>query len=73
MTSDRSLKLLISNDDGISALGVRTLANTLATAGYQVTVVCPDGERSATGHGLTLHHPIPVSYTHLTLPTNREV
>ncbi len=28
MTSDRSLKLLISNDDGISALGVRTLANT---------------------------------------------
>ena len=58
MTSDRPLKLLISNDDGISALGVRTLANTLATAGHQVTVVCPDGERSATGHGLTLHHPI---------------
>jgi len=58
MTSDRSLKLLISNDDGISALGVRTLANTLAAAGHQVTVVCPDGERSATGHGLTLHHPI---------------
>lgn len=51
-------KLLISNDDGIFAMGVRTLANTLATAGYDVTVVCPDRERSATGHGLTLHHPI---------------
>ncbi|MFP4133680.1 MAG: 5'/3'-nucleotidase SurE [Halothece sp.] len=51
-------KLLISNDDGIFAMGVRTLANTLATAGYEVTVVCPDRERSATGHGLTLHQPI---------------
>lgn len=57
MTNDR-IKLLISNDDGISALGVRTLANTLAEVGYDVTVVCPDGERSATGHGLTLHQPI---------------
>lgn len=52
------LKLLISNDDGIFSLGVRTLANTLAKAGHQVTVVCPDRERSATGHGLTLHRPI---------------
>ncbi len=52
------MKLLISNDDGISALGVRTLANTLAEAGHEVTVVCPDRERSATGHGLTLHQPI---------------
>lgn len=51
-------KLLISNDDGIFSLGVRTLANTLAEAGHDVTVVCPDRERSATGHGLTLHHPI---------------
>ncbi|MFM7424656.1 MAG: 5'/3'-nucleotidase SurE, partial [Elainella sp.] len=52
------MKLLISNDDGIFALGIRTLANTLAAAGHQVTVVCPDRERSATGHGLTLHKPI---------------
>ena len=50
--------ILISNDDGIFALGVRTLANTLARAGHQVTVVCPDRERSATGHGLTLHQPL---------------
>jgi 5'-nucleotidase len=52
------MKLLISNDDGISALGIRTLANTLAAAGHEVTVVCPDRERSATGHGLTLLQPI---------------
>lgn len=54
----RRMKLLISNDDGIFALGVRTLANTLAQAGYDITVVCPDRERSATGHGLTIHQPI---------------
>lgn len=52
------MNLLISNDDGIFALGIRTLANTLAAAGHTVTVVCPDRERSATGHGLTLHKPI---------------
>jgi 5'-nucleotidase len=54
------MNLLISNDDGIFALGIRTLANTLAAAGHTVTVVCPDRERSATGHGLTIHKPIRV-------------
>lgn len=52
------MNLLVSNDDGVFALGIRTLANTLAAAGHHVTVVCPDRERSATGHGLTLHDPI---------------
>lgn len=54
------MKVLISNDDGIFALGIRTLANALVAAGHQVTVVCPDRERSATGHGLTLHKPLRV-------------
>ncbi|MGB5770956.1 MAG: 5'/3'-nucleotidase SurE [Crocosphaera sp.] len=58
MTNPSAINILISNDDGIFALGVRTLANTLAQAGYNITVVCPDRERSATGHGLTLHRPI---------------
>ncbi|EDX87751.1 5'/3'-nucleotidase SurE [Synechococcus sp. PCC 7335] len=54
------MKILVSNDDGVFALGIRTLANKLAKAGHQVTVVCPDRERSATGHGLTLHEPLRV-------------
>ncbi|MDJ0509227.1 MAG: 5'/3'-nucleotidase SurE [Crocosphaera sp.] len=58
MSHPSTINILISNDDGIFALGVRTLANTLALAGYNITVVCPDRERSATGHGLTLHRPI---------------
>ncbi|MDV3349386.1 5'/3'-nucleotidase SurE [Leptolyngbyaceae cyanobacterium CCMR0082] len=52
------MKLLISNDDGIFATGIRTLANTLASKGHDVSVVCPDRERSATGHGITMHRPI---------------
>ncbi|PSN06233.1 5'/3'-nucleotidase SurE, partial [filamentous cyanobacterium CCT1] len=52
------MNLLLSNDDGIFAPGIRALADGLAVAGHQVTVVCPDRERSATGHGLTLHKPI---------------
>jgi len=55
---NKPLKLLISNDDGVFAMGLRTLANTCAASGYDVTVVCPDRERSATGHGLTIHQPI---------------
>ncbi|HEY9764463.1 MAG TPA: 5'/3'-nucleotidase SurE [Trichocoleus sp.] len=52
------MNILISNDDGIFAQGIQTLANTLAEAGHTVSVVCPDRERSATGHGLTIHQPI---------------
>jgi 5'-nucleotidase len=52
------MKLLISNDDGIFARGIKALADTLAIAGHEIIVVCPDRERSATGHGLTLHDPI---------------
>ncbi|MGB3787719.1 MAG: 5'/3'-nucleotidase SurE [Phormidesmis sp.] len=54
------MNILVSNDDGVFALGIKTLANGLAQAGHQVTVVCPDRERSATGHGLTLHEPLRV-------------
>ncbi|MBF2099077.1 MAG: 5'/3'-nucleotidase SurE [Gloeomargaritaceae cyanobacterium C42_A2020_066] len=54
------MRLLVSNDDGVFAPGVRALANHLAAAGHQVTVVCPDRERSATGHGLTMHKPLRV-------------
>ena len=52
------MKILISNDDGVFAEGIQSLANGLAAIGHEVIVVCPDKERSATGHGLTLHQPI---------------
>ena len=52
------LRILISNDDGVFADGIKALALSAASRGHQVTVVCPDKERSATGHGLTLQQPI---------------
>ncbi len=56
----KPLRILISNDDGIFAEGIRTLASVAKSRGHSVTVVCPDQERSATGHGLTLKSPIRV-------------
>ena len=52
------MRVLISNDDGVFAEGIRTLAAAAVARGHDVTVVCPDQERSATGHGLTLQTPI---------------
>ncbi|MAS27127.1 5'/3'-nucleotidase SurE [Synechococcus sp. UW105] len=52
------LRILISNDDGVFADGIKALALAAAARGHLVTVVCPDQERSATGHGLTLQQPI---------------
>lgn len=53
------MRILVSNDDGIHAPGIRALARALSRE-HQVTVVAPDRERSATGHALTLHHPLRV-------------
>ncbi len=51
------MKILVTNDDGIHAPGIRALAEELAGLG-EVAVVAPDRERSAVGHALTLHHPL---------------
>ena len=53
------MKILISNDDGILANGIRALVEALAPK-HDVYVVAPDRERSAAGHSLTLHTPIRV-------------
>jgi 5'-nucleotidase len=51
-------RLLVTNDDGIFATGLRTLVTHLLAAGHEVMVVAPDRERSATSHALTLHDPL---------------
>ena len=53
------MNILISNDDGIAANGIRVLAEELSKK-HKVYVVAPDRERSAAGHSLTLHTPIRV-------------
>lgn len=54
------MKILVSNDDGIWAEGVRTLTSVLARD-HEVYICCPDRERSATGHSMSLHKPLMVS------------
>jgi len=51
------MRILVTNDDGIEASGLITLASMLAEA-HEVYVVAPDRERSATGHAITMHKPI---------------
>lgn len=51
------MNLLIVNDDGISSPSLYALAAAFSR-GHVVTVVAPDGNRSAVGHGITLHAPI---------------
>ncbi|WP_218080455.1 5'/3'-nucleotidase SurE [Anthocerotibacter panamensis] len=52
--------ILVSNDDGVYAPGIRALAHALYACGHQVTVVCPTQERSASSSALTLNEPLRV-------------
>lgn len=53
------MRILICNDDGVHAPGIRALALELKKLG-SVTVVAPLEEKSTTGHSLTLHKPLRV-------------
>jgi len=51
------MEILVTNDDGIHADGLRALAKALRPLG-NVTVIAPDREQSAASHALTLHRPL---------------
>src|SRR5436305_13959997 len=51
------MHILLTNDDGIHAPGLRALRKELQTLG-EVTVVAPAGEQSAVGHSVTLLTPL---------------
>jgi len=53
------VKILLVNDDGILAPGIQKLYEAIKGLG-DITVVAPDGERSAVSHALTLDKPLPV-------------
>ena len=53
------MRILVTNDDGYLATGIRVLADAARTLGT-VHVVAPDREQSATSHSLTLHYPLRV-------------
>jgi len=53
------MHILLTNDDGISAEGIVVLRKELAKIA-DVTVIAPERERSASGHGITVHKPLRV-------------
>lgn len=53
------MRILVSNDDGVLAPGIKFLANQLATLG-SVEVVAPDRNRSGASNSLTLRDPLRV-------------
>ncbi|MFW5951096.1 MAG: 5'/3'-nucleotidase SurE [Gemmatimonadota bacterium] len=53
------MRILITNDDGYLAPGIRALTEAARGLG-EVHVVAPDREQSATSHSLTMHHPLRV-------------
>ena len=54
------MRVLVSNDDGVDAPGIRVLADGLRAAGHEVTVVAPDRDRSGASNSLTLDQPVRV-------------
>lgn len=54
--------ILCTNDDGIHAIGLKTLIAVASEIG-DVRVVAPDREQSATSHSLTVHRPLRATRT----------
>ena len=58
------MKILVSNDDGVHAEGIRALSEALRSLG-EVVVVAPDRNHSGASHSLTLENPLRLeSYAH---------
>ena len=51
------MKLLLSNDDGVFASGIRVLAETLSKT-HEIFVSAPDAERSGVSRSMTLFEPL---------------
>lgn len=51
--------ILIVNDDGITAKGIRSLIEAVKSFG-NIVVVAPDGPRSGMSHAITMHTPLRV-------------
>jgi 5'-nucleotidase len=57
---ESGMRVLVSNDDGVDAPGIKILAEYIRKAGHQVVTVAPDRNRSGASNSLTLDQPIRV-------------
>ncbi len=58
MDNKKSLRILITNDDGNNAQGIRILADIARTITDDVWIVAPAEEQSGKGHALTYRDPL---------------
>lgn len=56
--SDRPLKILLTNDDGIHAPGLEVLEKIAMELSDDIWIIAPDSEQSGASHSLTLHMPL---------------
>ena len=75
------MRILLTNDDGINAPGLKVLEAIARELSDDIWIVAPEIEQSGQSRALTLTSPlrvrnvdetswaVSVSYTHLTLPT----
>jgi 5'-nucleotidase len=61
MKSERQL-ILVSNDDGITAPGIRALIEAVSELG-EVVIVAPDAPQSGMGHAVTISKPLRLDKT----------
>jgi len=54
----KDMRILVTNDDGIHAPGLKTLTKIAKSVTSDVWIVAPETEQSATSHALTLRRPL---------------
>jgi 5'-nucleotidase len=54
----RPLRILVTNDDGINAAGLRVLERVATQLSDDVWVVAPETNQSGASHSLTMHRPL---------------
>lgn len=58
------MRLLLTNDDGVNAKGIYTLAKKLEKE-HQLIIAAPSHERSASSHSITINEPLTVKLVEL--------
>ena len=54
-------RILLTNDDGIDAPGLKVLEGIAAALAREVWVVAPEHDQSGVSHAVSLHHPVRVT------------
>ncbi|MEJ6615525.1 MAG: 5'/3'-nucleotidase SurE [Crocinitomicaceae bacterium] len=62
--SNKKPIILVTNDDGISAKGIRSLFNAVKEFG-EIYIVAPDSPQSGMGHAITINNPLRLSHVDL--------